>query len=153
MIRWKSLKKYGIYATFDTRGYAKDENEDPVALKLGQYIELLEKLGITAKQVNLKDSMGQTIGYKLELEDGGDIPNLSGIKDAYVSAFSKASDDVKYAEQQFEAETSSINQYLNTWLQTEFSYNQIEDSGLQNIVPTIIRQMQIWNHRDCGKCK
>ena len=131
---YEEIKKYGIYATFDTRGYAKDENEDPVALKLGQYIELLEKLGITAKQVNLKDSMGQTIGYKLELEDGGDIPNLSGIKDAYVSAFSKASDDVKYAEQQFEAETSSINQYLNTWLQTEFSYNQIEDSGLQKAI-------------------
>ena len=69
-----------------------------------------------------------------QLSHGGDIPNLSGIKDAYVSAFSKASDDVKYAEQQFEAETSSINQYLNTWLQTEFSYNQIEDSGLQKAI-------------------
>lgn len=131
---YEEIKKYGIYTAFDINGNAKDENDDPVALKLGQYIDLLEKLGITAKQVNLKDSMGQIIGYKLELEDGGDIPNLSGIKDAYVSAFNKASDDVKYAEQQFEAETSSINQYLNTWLQTEFSYNQIEDSGLQKAI-------------------
>ncbi len=51
-----------------------------------------------------------------------------------MSAFNKASDDAKYAEQQFEAEKSSINQYLNTWLQTEFSYNQIEDSGLQKAI-------------------
>ena len=131
---YEEIENYGIYTAFDINGNAKDENDDPVALKLGQYIYLLEKLGITAKQVNLKDSMGQIIGYKLELEDGGDIPNLSGIKDAYVSAFNKASDDVKYAEQQFEAETSSINQYLNTWLQTEFSYNQIEDSGLQKAI-------------------
>jgi len=131
---YEEINKYGIYTAFDINGNAKDANGDPVALKLGQYIELLEKLGITAKQVNLKDGMGQIIGYKLELEDGGDIPNLSGIKDAYVSAFNKASDDVKYAEQQFEAETSSINQYLNTWLQTEFTYNQIEDSGLQKAI-------------------
>lgn len=52
----------------------------------------------------------------------------------YVTAFEKASDDVKYAEQQFEAELSSINQYLNTWLQTESSYNQIKDNGLQDAV-------------------
>ena len=135
---YDEINKYGLYTAFDINGNAKDENDDPVALKLGQYISLLKELGITAKEVSLKDSMGQTIGYKLELEDGSDIPNLSGIKDAYVSAFQKASDDVKYAEQQFEAETSSINQYLNTWLQTEFSYNQIEDNGLQKAIQEML---------------
>ena len=135
---YEEINKYGLYTAFDINGNAKDVNGEPVALNLAQYIDLLEKLGITAKEVYLKNDLGQVIGFKLELEGGGDIPNLSGIKDAYVSAFNKATDDVKYAKQQLEAETSSINQYLNTWLQTEFSYNQIEDSGLQTAIQSML---------------
>ena len=141
---YDEISKYGIYTAFDINGNATDENGDPVALKLGQYIDLLKKLGITAKQVNLKDSMGQIIGYKLELEDGSDIPNLSGIHDAYVSAFNQAQEDVKYAQQQLDAERSSINQYLNTWLQTEFSYNQIEDNGMQKAIQEMLFNFD-WN--------
>ena len=141
---YDEISKYGIYTAFDINGNATDENGDPVALKLGQYIDLLKKLGITAKQVNLKDSIGRIIGYKLELEDGSDIPNLSGIHDAYVSAFNQAQEDVKYAQQQLDAERTSINQYLNTWLQTEFSYNQIEDNGMQKAIQEMLFNFD-WN--------
>lgn len=135
---YNEISKYGIYTAFDINGNATDSNGDPVALKLGQYIDLLKTLGITAKEVNLKDSMGQVIGRKIELEDGSDIPNLSGIHDAFVSAFNQAHDDVKYAQQQLDAERSSISQYLNTWLQTEFPYNQIEDNGMQKAIQEML---------------
>ena len=135
---YDEISKYGIYTAFDLVGNAKDANGDPVALKFGDYIELLKTLGITAKAVDLKDSMGQLIGHKIVLEDGGDIPNISGIYDSYISAFNKAEDDVKYAQQQLDTERSSINQYLNTWLQGEFSYLQIEDSGLQTAIQDML---------------
>ena len=135
---YEEIEKYGIFTAFGTNGIAKDENDDIVPLRIGQYINLLEKLGIAIKQINLKDSFGQPIGYKLILEDGSDVPNLSGIYDYYISAFSKASDDLKYIEQQLDTEHSSINQYLNTWLQTEFSYNQLKENGLQKAVQEIL---------------
>lgn len=135
---YEEIEKYGIYSAFDLNGSAKDVNGNPVGLKLGQYINLLKKLGITVKQITLKDNLGQAIGYKLELKDGGELPNLSGIYDTYISQYNKATNDIKYAKQQLQAETSSISQYLNTWLQTEFSYNQIEDDGLQKAIQEIL---------------
>ena len=91
---YEEINKYGLYYGFNESGYAQDVNGKIVGLPMGTYIELLKELGITVKQVQQKDRTGQFLGYTLELKDGGDMPDLSGIKDAYVSAFSKASDDV-----------------------------------------------------------
>ena len=107
---------------------------DNVIRHLSDYTNALDVLGIKYKQVAVdldNDLYHNNDGYNIE----ADYKKYGNeLHDIYVSAFNKASDDAKYAEQQFEAEKSSINQYLNTWLQTEFSYNQIEDSGLQKAI-------------------
>ncbi len=131
---YEEINKYELPVWFDGLSRPKDEEgNDAVALTGDAYEYLLHELGITVKRQAVNDSAGRYAGYKLVLEDGSDI-DFSYVKDMYVTAFEKASDDVKYAEQQFEAELSSINQYLNTWLQTESSYNQIKDNGLQDAV-------------------
>ncbi len=107
---------------------------DNAIRSLSDYTNALDALGIKYKKVAVdldNDPYHNNDGFSIEADYKQYGSELS---DIYVSAFNKASDDVKYAEQQFEAETSSINQYLNTWLQTEFSYNQIEDSGLQKAI-------------------
>lgn len=107
---------------------------DNAIRSLSDYTNALDVLGIKYKKVAVdldNDPYHNNDGFSIEADYKQYGSELS---DIYVSAFNKASDDVKYAEQQFEAETSSINQYLNTWLQTEFSYNQIEDSGLQKAI-------------------
>lgn len=142
---YEEINKYGLYTAFDISGNAKDADNNPVALHLGQYAHLLKMLGITTKEESLPGKYGETIGYKLVVKDSGESPNLSDVKDAYISAYNKASDDVKYAKQQLEVETSSINQYLNTWLQTEFSYTQIENSGLQKAVQDTLFNFN-WSH-------
>ena len=111
---------------------------DNAVRSISDYTNALDVLGIKYKQVAVdldNDPYHNNDGYSIEAdynEFGTDL------KDIYVDKFNKARDDVKYAKQQLDAERLSINQYLNTWLQTEFSYNQIEDNGIQKAIQEML---------------
>lgn len=60
------------------------------------------------------------------------------LHDIYVSAYNKASNDVKYSQAQLDSKKSSINPYLGTWLQTEPLYNQMKDERLQKVIQEML---------------
>lgn len=93
-------------------------------MSVGQYENWLETLGLT---------------YEETVVQGGKVVSAVGdINDAFTSQLENARKNLEYAKQQLEGEKSSIDSYLNTWLQSEFTYNQIDDSGLQTAVQDMI---------------
>lgn len=108
-----------IQMGFLSTGYNKEGT-----MSIGQYESWLETLGLT---------------YEETVVQGGKVVSAVGdINDAFTSQLETARKNLQYAEQQLEGEKSSIDSYLNTWLQSEFTYNQIDDSGLQTAVQDMI---------------
>ena len=108
-----------IQMGFLSTGYNKEGT-----MSIGQYENWLETLGLT---------------YKETVVQGGKVVSAVGdINDAFSSQLETARKNLEYAEQQLEGEKSSIDSYLNTWLQSEFTYNQIDDAGLQTAVQDMI---------------
>lgn len=108
-----------IQMGFLSTGYNKEGT-----MSIGQYENWLETLGLT---------------YEETVVQGGKVVSAVGdINDAFTSQLETARKNLQYAEQQLEGEKSSIDSYLNTWLQSEFTYNQIDDSGLQTAVQDMI---------------
>lgn len=108
-----------IQMGFLLNGYNKEGT-----MSVGQYENWLETLGLT---------------YEETVVQGGKVVSTVGdINDAFTSQLENARKNLEYAEQQLEGEKSSIDSYLNTWLQSEFTYNQIDDSGLQTAVQDMI---------------
>lgn len=108
-----------IQMGFLLNGYNKEGT-----MNVGQYENWLETLGLT---------------YEETVVQGGKVVSAVGdINDAFTSQLENARKNLEYAEQQLEGEKSSIDSYLNTWLQSEFTYNQIDDSGLQTAVQDMI---------------
>ena len=108
-----------IQMGFLLNGYNKEGT-----MSVGQYENWLETLGLT---------------YEETVVQGGKVVSAVGdINDAFTSQLDNARKNLEYAEQQLEGEKSSIDSYLNTWLQSEFTYNQIDDSGLQTAVQDMI---------------
>lgn len=107
---------------------------DKTVRTIADYTNALDALGIKYKKVAVdlnNDTYHNADGFSIEADYNEFGTELH---DIYVSKFNQAQDDVKYAKMQLESETSSINQYLNTWLQTEFSYNKLEDEGLKQAI-------------------
>lgn len=137
-------KAYDVLNSWDgstvwwSNGGQVAKGADNAVRSLSDYTNALDTLGIKYKQVAVdldNDVYHNNDGYSIE----ADYKKYgTELHDIYVDRINKATDDVKYAEQQFEAETSSINQYLNTWLQTEFYYNQIEYGGLQKAIQDVL---------------
>ena len=73
------------------------------------------------------------------------ITATGDIDTAFTSKLETARKNLEYAKQQLEGEKSSIDSYLNTWLQSEFTYNQIDDSGLQTAVQDMIMNFDFSN--------
>lgn len=115
-------KGQSIQMAFNPLGSNTDT--DGKITTIGEYESWLETLGLTYKEVNI--------------EGGRLVTAIGDIDTAFTSKLESAREDLQYAQQQLEGETSSINQYLNTWLQTEFSYNQIKDTGLQQAVQDML---------------
>lgn len=125
-----------IQMGFLLNGYNKEGT-----MSVGQYENWLETLGLT---------------YEETVVQGGKVVSAVGdINDAFTSQLENARKNLEYAEQQLEGEKSSIDSYLNTWLQSEFTYNQIDDSGLQTAVQDMImnfdfsslpKNKQNWNY-------
>lgn len=125
-----------IQMDFLLNGYNKEGS-----MSVGQYEDWLETLGLT---------------YEETVVQGGKVVSAFGdINDAFTSQLENARKNLEYAEQQLEGKKSSIDSYLNTWLQSEFTYNQIDDSGLQTAVQDMImnfdfsslpKNKQNWNY-------
>ena len=115
-----------IQMGFLSNGYNKEGT-----MSIGQYESWLETLGLT---------------YEETVVQGGKVVSAVGdINDAFTSQLETARENLQYAEQQLEGEKSSIDSYLNTWLQTEFTYNQIDDAGLQTAVQDMIMNFDFSN--------
>lgn len=115
-------KGQSIQMAFNPLGSNTDT--DGKITTIGEYESWLETLGLTYKEVNI--------------EGGRLVTAIGDIDIAFTSKLESAREDLQYAQQQLEGESSSINKYLNTWLQTEFSYNQIKDTGLQQAVQDML---------------
>lgn len=116
------------FATF------KNEIGEDVTIGINEYTQALDELGIAYKKSNLwkpnqfggKDLVGTLI------EATGDID------EAFTSKLKTARNNLQYAQQQLEGEKSSIDSYLNTWLQSEYTYSKIEDDGLKTAIQDMI---------------
>lgn len=133
---YQQLSNGSTAQAFDLQGngWFTNENGEKVTLLMGEYIANLEALGLEYEKTQLKVKNqfgGDTItGYLVEAT--GDIDT------AFTSKLETARENLQYAQQQLEGEKSSIDSYLNTWLQGEFSYVQIEDSGLQTAIQDML---------------
>ena len=134
---YQQLKNGGISLAFDKDtkiAKFKDNDGKDVEISLTAYEQALKEIGLEYKKSNLtqKNAFGgdDLAGYLIEAT--GDIDQ------AFTSKLEAARSDLQYAKNQLESETSSIDSYLNTWLQTDYSYNQIEDSGLKDAVKDIL---------------
>lgn len=127
----QAFKDYGNGAL---RGIFEGTDGETIPIDYQEYIQAAKELGLAIKETRI--SSGNESGILVELT--GDIDT------AFTSKLEAAREELKYAQQQLEGQASSINQYLNTWLQTEFSYNQIEDSGLQAAIQDMLFNFD-WN--------
>nr|DAO89468.1 MAG TPA: endonuclease subunit [Caudoviricetes sp.] len=133
----------GAAQAFDLQGNGTFENADgeQVKVTLAEYEQALKDLGIEYEKTNImvKNQFG---GDTLS----GYLINATGdIDTAFTNKLETAKKNLDYAKQQLEGETSSISSYLNTWLQTEFTYNQIDDAGLQTAVQDMIMNFNFSN--------
>lgn len=127
----------GMVQAFDKDsllGTFENEDGEEATVELANYIQALEDLNIAYEKTNItrKNAYGgdEVTGYL--------ITAIGDIDTAFTSKLETARKNLQYAEQQLEGEKSSIDSYLNTWLQSEFTYNQIDDSGLQTAVQDMI---------------
>lgn len=115
------------------------------ALENGRTIQMgFTSLGYTtegttsiAQYENWLETLG--LSYTERIVSGGKVVEAVGnINTAFTSELETARGNLEYAQQKLEGQISSINSYLNTWLQTEFIYNQIDDIGLQQAVQDML---------------
>ena len=134
----------GMVQAFDKDsllGTFENEDGEEATVELANYIQALEDLNIAYEKTNItrKNAYGgdEVTGYLITAT--GDIDT------AFTSKLETARKNLEYAKQQLEGEKSSIDSYLNTWLQSEFTYNQIDDSGLQTAVQDMIMNFDFSN--------
>nr|WP_142412646.1 hypothetical protein [Clostridium sp. Marseille-P7770] len=109
---------------------------DTVFQTVGSYTGLLDELGIAYKTAIIENGAGTLVQIVGDANDA-----LIQKVDESRNALQSAKDDLK-------TETSSISQYLNTWLQTEFTYQGLNDSGLQNAVQNMLLNFDFSNLPD-----
>ena len=131
------------------KGYVQDLGEAESEVKSAK--SEFDKINNAYQQLQNSGGMVQAFDKDsllgtFENEDGEEATEVTGylitatgdIDTAFTSKLETARKNLQYAEQQLEGEKSSIDSYLNTWLQSEFTYNQIDDSGLQTAVQDMI---------------
>lgn len=134
----------GMVQAFDKDsllGTFENEDGEEATVELANYIQALEDLNIAYEKTNItrKNAYGgdEVTGYLITAT--GDIDT------AFTSKLETARKNFEYAKQELESDKSSINSYLNTWLQSEYTYNQINDSGLQTAVQDMIMNFDFSN--------
>ena len=133
---YQQLSNGSAVQAFDTnlKGFFLDENGKEIPIDYQEYIQAAKDLGLAIEETKifLPNQFGGKDYKGVSVKLTGDIDT------AFTSKLEKAREDLQYAQQQLEGQTSSINQYLNTWLQGEFSYIQVEDSGLQTAIQDML---------------
>lgn len=133
----------GAAQAFDLQGNGTFKNADgeQVKVTLAEYEQALKDLGIEYEKTNImvKNQFGGDTLSGFLINATGDIDT------AFTNKLETAKKNLDYAKQQLEGKTSSISSYLNTWLQTEFTYNQIDDAGLQTAVQDMIMNFDFSN--------
>lgn len=133
---YQQLSNGSTAQAFDLQGngWFTNENGEKVNLLMGEYCANLEALGLEYKKTQLKVKNqfgGDTItGYLIEAT--GDID------EAFTSKLETTRNNLQYAQEQLEGQKSSIDSYLNTWLQSEYTYNKIEDDGLKTAIQNLV---------------
>ncbi len=93
---------------------------------IGNYANALDTFGIKYKEVTMNDNQHKMLDINDE--------DFSKLHDIYITKYNQLRQDIEYIEQKTESERASFNQYLNTWLQEETLYNQIENIELQQFI-------------------
>lgn len=111
-------------------------------LEATEYIRFIRELGYKAVEVS---SNAKNTTYEVRTNDNSRSVSLDEITNSekyknIVNNINKATEEVKFAQQQLEAETSSFNKYINIWLNSDsnFAYSQLEDKGLGKAVQDML---------------
>lgn len=109
---------------------------DTIFQTVGSYTGMLDELGIAYKTAIIKNGAGTLVQI------------VGDANDALVQKVDESRDALQSAKDDLKTQTSSISQYLNTWLQTEFTYQGLNDSGLQNAVQSMLLNFDFSNLPD-----
>lgn len=128
---YKNIKSTGSsHATFGIQG----EDAYGFGFSMGQYEAWAKQLGLKVKEeLNYATNQfgGKTpINYTVTIE--------GNIDDNFTSKLENARKNLQYAKDSLESELSSMSSYINIWLQGEWMYNKIDDTGLQAAVQQML---------------
>lgn len=117
-------------------GTFTNSNGDTVSQTIGSYTGTLDELGIAYKTSEIENGAGILVQV------------VGDANDALLKKIEESRDALQKAQQDLKTQTSSISQYLNTWLQTEFTYQGLDNSGLQNAVQNMLVNFDFSNLPD-----
>ena len=93
---------------------------------IGNYRNALNTFGINFKEVLMDDNNHNML--EINEDDFSQLHNI------YISKYNQLAQDIQYAKQKRESQRASFNKYLDTWLQEETLYNQIDNTKLQKFI-------------------
>lgn len=114
---------------FTQGGWLIDENGDVHQDKyVESYRAYLKMLGVTSDKI--KTTLDENGNYIVTVTEDCTKVMKNNLDDF--------TDELDYAKDNLESKASSISTYLNSWLQGEFIYTQISDTGLQTAMQDMI---------------
>lgn len=141
---YQQMSQGGARRAFDLEGnsWFTNQNGDKVKIDIDTYKEMLKDAGIKYKTSSIKAprivDASSPYNYQNWTPQGTTVEAEGDVDVSLKSALDSAKKDFQYAEQKLKDEKSSIVSYLNTWLQSEFSYTSIENKGLQSAVQNMV---------------
>lgn len=141
---YQQISQGGAKRAFDLQGISNftNQNGEEVKIDIETYKEMLKDAGIKYKTSSIKAprivSTSDAYNYQNWTTQGTIVEAEGDVDVSLKSALDSARKDFQYAEQKLKNEKSSIVSYLNTWLQSEFSYTSIENKGLQSAVQNMV---------------
>lgn len=124
----------GVVFDKNLHGSITNESGEKIPITFGEYINLLKASGVDYDVSTNKESTNPGYGQAVTQTDTTTVTIIGAVDDKFSSALEEAQEDLSNAKQKLEGELSSIGQHINTWLQGEWNYKQINDNGLQAAV-------------------
>lgn len=117
-------------------GYFTNDAGEKVIVTIHEYEQAAKKLGLAIKETRIPEKVDELYGTVLSY---GTLVELTGdIDDNFTSQLENARKNLQYAKDNLESELSSMSSYINIWLQGEWMYNKIDDTGLQAAVQQML---------------
>lgn len=131
----KALNGENVSIQFDRngRGAVEDINGEEIILSRLEFIEKLKELNI-----EYSDEMNDDPWDRWTKITVAGIDGSYSLATQLASQIESARKELAYQNGKFQSELSSISQYMITWLQGEWAYNKLNDSGLQQAVQQIL---------------